>query len=980
MEDQGKTREQLLEELSVTRQRLAQVESSELKMTREYLENVLENSPDGIGIVDRHGRLTKWNRMAAELYGYSFEELKGKKAFDLYADPQELNNMLSGLRQTGVVRRYEINMKKKDGSIAPFELSISLLNGDDGENLGSVCVSRDLSDIKKTLTALRTTNEQLNQEIIVRQRIEDELRQTRDCLENIFENSPDVIGIVDKHGKFIKWNKMAVELYGYRLEELEDMKAFDLYDDHNEMNNMLTQLRHDGVVKKCEIRMRRKDGNVIPFELSIGLLKDKRNYTTGSVCVARDLTGTKKALAILRETNERLNQEIAERQQAEEALQQAYQQIEQKVKERTKELVQTNEQLTWEIEERRRIEKALRKSENKYRTLVENLPQKIFLKDKNSVYSSCNENFARDLGIKPEEVRGKTDYDFFPEALAAKYRTDDNKIMESGNSAEIEEKYVHQGQEVFIQTVKTPVKDGKGKIIGILGIFWDITARRRAEEAFKTLVLNAPIGLFIAQNGRFRRINPEFEKITGYGEEELLNDDCLCLVIPEFREKVKEMAVQILQGKRTLPFEFQYRTKGGDLRWALEKVATTQYEGARATLGYFMDITDSKHLEVQFLQAQKMEAVGRLAGGVAHDFNNLLTGILGYSELLFWDLPEDHPRRRYVEEIIKTTERAAALTRQLLAFGRKQIIQPRIINLNEVISGMEKMLRRLLGEDLDLVTLMDPDLGAVKADPGQMDQVIMNLAVNARDAMPQGGLLTLKTENVFLDEAYIWEHMEAKPGSYVMLAVSDSGSGMDPETKAHIFEPFFTTKEPGKGTGLGLATVHGIIKQSDGHIWVYSEAGKGTTFKIYLPRVEAAARSLQPAATPAAALRGQETILVVEDDEKLRGAICQTLRSYGYRVLEAGNGNEALSLYGQHQGPLHLVLTDVVMPGMSGGELLERLSSFSRQMKVLFMSGYTEDTAALQSLLAAGVPFLEKPFKMIKMVEKVREVLDTPLT
>lgn len=980
MEDQGKTKQQLLEELSVTRQRLAQVESSELKMTREYLENVLENSPDGIGIVDRHGRLTKWNRMAAELYGYSFEELKGKKAFDLYADPQELNNMLSGLRQTGVVRRYEINMKKKDGSIAPFELSISLLKGDDGENLGSVCVSRDLSDIKKTLTALRTTNEQLNQEIIVRQRIEDELRQTRDCLENIFENSPDVIGIVDKHGKFIKWNKMAVELYGYRLEELEEVRAFDLYDNQNDLNDMLTQLRHDGVVKKCEINMRHKDGTVIPFELSIGLLKDKRNSTTGSVCVARDLTGTKKALAILRETNERLNQEIAERQQAEEALQQAYQQIEQKVKERTKELVHTNEQLTWEIEERRRIEKALRKSENKYRTLVENLPQKIFLKDKNSVYSSCNENFARDLGIKPEEVRGKTDYDFFPETLAEKYRADDKKIMESGNSAEIEEKYVHQGQEVFIQTVKTPVKDGKGKIIGILGIFWDITARRRAEEAFKTLVLNAPIGLFIAQNGRFRRINPEFEKITGYGEEELLNDDCLCLVIPEFREKVKETAVQILQGKRTLPFEFQYRTKGGDLRWALEKVATTQYEGERATLGYFMDITDSKHLEVQFLQAQKMEAVGRLAGGVAHDFNNLLTGILGYSELLFWDLPEDHPRRRYVEEIIKTTERAAALTRQLLAFGRKQIIQPRIINLNEVISGMEKMLRRLLGEDLDLVTLMDPDLGAVKADPGQMDQVIMNLAVNARDAMPQGGLLTLKTENVFLDEAYIWEHMEAKPGSYVMLAVSDSGSGMDLETKAHIFEPFFTTKEPGKGTGLGLATVHGIIKQSGGHIWVYSEAGKGTTFKIYLPRVEGAAKSLQPAATPAAALRGQETILVVEDDEKLRGAISQTLRSYGYRVMEAGNGNEALSLCGQHQGPLHLVLTDVVMPGMSGGELLERLSSFTRQMKVLFMSGYTEDTAALQSLLAAGVPFLEKPFKMIKMVKKVREVLDTPLT
>ncbi|MHB8069111.1 MAG: PAS domain S-box protein [Desulfobaccales bacterium] len=978
MQDIAKTKDQLLEELTAMRQRLTQMENSELKMTREYLENVLENSPECIGIVDKHGRLIKWNRMAAELYGYSFEELKGKKAFELYADPQELNKMLSQLRQMGVITKYEINMKKKDGSIAPFELSISLLKDDDNETIGSVCVSRDLSDIKKALTAVRTTNEQLNQEIIVRQRVEDELRQTRDCLENIFENSPDVIGIVDRHGKFIKWNRMAVELYGFRLEELEGIKAFDLYDNQNDLNDMLMQLRHDGVVKKCEINMKRKDGNIIPFEISIGLLKDKRNNTTGSVCVARDLTGTKKALAILRETNERLNQEIVERQQAEEALQQAYQHIEQKVQDRTKELVQTNKQLSWEIEERRRIEKALRKSENKYRTLVENLPQKIFLKDKNSVYSSCNENFARDLGISPEEVRGKTDYDFVPEALAEKYRADDKRILESGNTEEIEETYIHQGQEVFIQTVKTPVKDGKGKIIGILGIFWDITARRRAEEAFKTLVLNAPIGLFIARDGRFRQINPEFEKITGYSEEELLNDDCLCLVIPEFREKVKETALQILQGKRTLPFEFQYRTKGGDIRWALEKVATTQYEGERGTLGYFMDITDSKHLEVQFLQAQKMEAVGRLAGGVAHDFNNLLTGILGYGELLSWDLPEDHPRRRYVDEIIKTTERAAALTQQLLAFGRKQIIQPRIISLNEVISGMEKMLRRLLGEDLDLVTLLEPDLAAVKADPGQMDQVIMNLAVNARDAMPRGGLLTLKTENVFLDEAYIWEHMEAKPGPYVMLAVSDSGSGMDPETKAHIFEPFFTTKEPGKGTGLGLATVHGIIKQSDGHVWVYSEPGKGTTFKIYLPRVEAPAISLQPVTAPAASLRGQETILVAEDEEKLRGAICQILRSYGYRVLEAGHGQEALLLCGRHQGPLHLVLTDVVMPGMSGGELIERLTSFGRQIKVLFMSGYTADTAALQSLLAAGVPFLEKPFKMMKLLQKVREVLDTP--
>jgi nitrogen-specific signal transduction histidine kinase len=391
-----------------------------------------------------------------------------------------------------------------------------------------------------------------------------------------------------------------------------------------------------------------------------------------------------------------------------------------------------------------------------------------------------------------------------------------------------------------------------------------------------------------------------------------------------------------------------------------------------------MDITDSKDMEVQFLQAQKMEAVGRLAGGVAHDFNNLLTGILGYGELMLWDLPVDDPRRRSLEEIIKTTERAASLTRQLLAFGRKQIIQPRIINFNELISGMEKMLRRLLGEDLDLITLLDPALGTVKADPGQMDQVIMNLAVNARDAMPQGGLLTIETDNVFLDEAYARDHLEVTPGPYVMLAVTDTGMGMDAATQAHIFEPFFTTKEAGKGTGLGLSTVHGIIKQSSGHIWVYSEPGRGTTFKIYLPRVEEAAMPLQPAVAPAASLRGPETILVVEDDESLRSVICQTLRSYGYTVLEAHHGNEAILVCGRHRGPIHLVLTDVVMPGLSGGELMERLAPLGRQMKVLFMSGYTEDTAALQNLLAAGAPFLEKPFKMTTLAQKVRAVLDLP--
>ena len=390
------------------------------------------------------------------------------------------------------------------------------------------------------------------------------------------------------------------------------------------------------------------------------------------------------------------------------------------------------------------------------------------------------------------------------------------------------------------------------------------------------------------------------------------------------------------------------------------------------------EITERKQLEAQLMQAQKMEAVARLAGGVAHDFNNLLTVILGNGEMLLRDLPEDDPRRLYAEEINETAERASTLVRELLAFGRKQITQPRIINLNELISGMEKMLRRILGEDVELILVLDPALAAVKVDPSQMDQVIMNLAVNARDAMPQGGLLTVETENVLLDEAYARDHLEVVPGPYVMLMVSDTGIGMDAATQTHIFEPFFTTKEPSKGSGLGLSTVFGIVKQSGGHIWFTSEPRRGTTFKVYLPRVEEEAVPLHPEARRAASLQGTETILVVEDDERLRSMICRTLRSHRYEVLEARHGSEAILVCGHHLGPIHLILTDVVMPGMSGPELMERLAPLGRKMKVLFMSGYTEDTAVLQDLISAGAPFLEKPFKPIALAQKVRQVLDSP--
>ena len=381
--------------------------------------------------------------------------------------------------------------------------------------------------------------------------------------------------------------------------------------------------------------------------------------------------------------------------------------------------------------------------------------------------------------------------------------------------------------------------------------------------------------------------------------------------------------------------------------------------------------------EEQLRQAQKMEAIGRLAGGVAHDFNNLLTAILGYSELLVMHLGETQPLRRYAEEISKTTERAASLTRQLLAFSRRQVLQPQVLDFNTVVANMEGMLRRLIGEDVELITVLQPGLGHVKADPGQMEQVIMNLAVNARDAMPLGGKLIIETAVVELDDTCLHRHAEVQPGLYVMLAVSDTGCGMDEETRARIFEPFFTTKDLGKGTGLGLATVYGIVKQSSGYIWVYSEPAQGSTFKIYLPCVEEeAARTLAPRPAASRPLAGSETVLVVEDQAEVRLLIGEILQRYGYTVLKARNGAEALLLCERYQGLIHLLVTDVVMPQISGRELAERIMAMRPQIRVLYVSGYTNNVITYHGILTPGAVFLQKPFTPDALASKMREMLD----
>jgi len=401
-------------------------------------------------------------------------------------------------------------------------------------------------------------------------------------------------------------------------------------------------------------------------------------------------------------------------------------------------------------------------------------------------------------------------------------------------------------------------------------------------------------------------------------------------------------------------------------------------EEASTLLGVATEITERKRLEEQLLQSQKMEAVGQLAGGVAHDFNNILTAIVGYTDLLAADFSPNSRELEDLEEIRKAARRAAALTRQLLSFSRKQMLEPRIIDLNGVVTNLEKMLRSLISENIELKTALATGLGAARADPNQIEQVIMNLAINARDAMPDGGTLTIETGNATLDENYAARHVSVVPGAYVMLAVTDTGCGMNEETKARMFEPFFTTKPPGRGTGLGLSTVYGIVKQSGGNIWLYSEPGRGTTFKIYLPTVAALPEDIGKVVPVEAARHGGGTVLVVEDDDQLRRLTHRALAARGYTVLEADRGRAALDIARRHKGMIDLLLTDVVMPDTNGRKLADALRATRPGLRVLYMSGYPDGAIASHGMLEHGVAYLAKPFTTEAITRKVREVLDAP--
>ena len=763
-----------------------------------------------------------------------------------------------------------------------------------------------------------------------------------------------------------------------------------------------------------------------------------------------------------------------------------------------------------EIELRKEAELLLRESELLNRSLVESIPQRIFLKDRQSVYLSCNAHYAHDLGIEPEQIVGKDDSDFYPPKLAEKYRADDQTVLETKRLKDIEERYLIDGVERWVHTTKVPYCDAEGHVSGVLGIFEDITDRKLAEEALKEneerfealanasfegivftdggVVIDAnsqlaqmlrydlseiigkpvadiiapedresvrqnmeagfeglyesrllrkdssaivvetqakhfayrgrvvrvtavrditekkqaedalreseerfsrffrasPVGTSITRlsDGQFADVNDAFLGLFGFTREEVIGQNPLereMWASPEDRTKM----VEILQEQGGIQdFETRFRRKSGEIMDVLVSAEVIELAGQQYILGLTHDITERKQgererkkLEEQLFQAQKMESVGRLAGGVAHDFNNMLGVIIGRAEMALEQDVSTDKFQHNLKEILKAALRSADLTRQLLAFARKQTAIPKILDLNDTISGMLKMLRRLIGEDIDLFWIPELDLWNVKIDPSQVDQILANLVVNARDAISGVGAITIRTENFVIDDSY-GADSDFIPGEYILLTMSDTGAGMSKEVCENIFEPFFTTKELGKGTGLGLSTVYGIVKQNDGFIYVASEPGKGTTFKIYLPRFEAETAQDPPEKVAGKPPTGTETILVVEDDEAILKLSKMILEELGYTVLAAHTPVEAIRLVEEHPGNLHLLISDVVMPEMNGRELAEQLGAIRPNLKCLYMSGYTADVIAHRGILDEGLNFIQKPFRSDDLAARVRQVLD----
>jgi PAS domain S-box-containing protein len=795
----------------------------------------------------------------------------------------------------------------------------------------------------------------------------------------VIESMNDVVMVLDTQNRIVDLNPAAEHALRCSKSKVIGQPATQMLTNWPE----LTQHYRNAAETHSEIVLGEGEAQRY-FDLRISPLYDRNRRLTGRLFVSRDVT---------------------ERKQAEEILQKAHDELEKRIKERTAELLRANEQLRQEIGERVRAEQEIKetlkligRAKREWESTADSLPQLIFLLDSQGFILRTNRTVEKwNLG-QVNNVKGRRMHElihptcndstcyleaFWPEAW---------ELIHQGQSAEYEaeDRVVKRYLRVQVNLVfpQTYCRGEETESFAIV-VISDITERKRAEDALKeseeylkTLLDSIHTGIIVidAETHKIVDANSYALEMIGVKKEQILGHVCHEHVCSA---EIGECPVTDLQQTVDSSECILIKANGGQIP-ILKSVVPITRKDRRYLIESFVDITGRKQvekekaaLEEQLLQSQKMEAIGRLAGGVAHDFNNLLTPITGYSQLAISSLSPSDPMRNDLQEIQKAAERAAALTRQLLVFSRRQTLKLQVLNLNNIMLDIGKMIRRLIGEQIELVILPASDLGSVKVDPGQFEQVIVNLAVNARDAMPNGGKLILETTNVTLGEDYAYQHTGITPGDYIMFAVSDTGTGIIDEVKAHLFEPFFTTKEKGKGTGLGLSTVYGIVKQSNGHILVYSELGHGTTFKIYLPRVEEKMTAIPRRDEIGYMPKGNETVLLVEDEPLVRGLAIRVLREQGYNVLEAANGIEALNVAQEHAGEkIHLLLADVVMPQMGGKELADRLKAFRPGIKVLFTSGYTDQAIVQRGLLNPLFSFLEKPFSSSGLVRQVREILD----
>ena len=742
----------------------------------------------------------------------------------------------------------------------------------------------------------------------------------------LLEAAPDAIVVVNQSGKIVLVNAQAETLFGYCRNELISRPADILVSEHsrhqytNQHFPFQAAVQENTMVTGLELFGLRKDGSEFPAEIRLSPLDTKDGIFVSSAI--RDISG------------------------------------------------------------RRRTEEDLRR----LASIVTCSDDAIIGKTLEGIITSWNAGAERIYGYSPKEAIGRPVSMLVP----INHQSEIPEMLERLKRGEIVDHFEtlrvrKDGKEFNIEITASPIRDAMERVVGASTIGRDISERKRHERDLPRLAAlvessdDAIIGKTL--DGIITDWNIGAQRIYGYSSAEIVGKSINTIFSPDHYAEITEMMERIKCGESVEKSDtIRVRQDGKKIHVALTlspiKDSVGQVVGVSTVA---RDITESKHLEQVLRQAQKMEAVRRLAGGVAHDFNNLLGVILGYSELLLNRPGLNDPQRKDVEEIQKAGIRAALLTRQLLAFSRKQVLQPKVLNLNAVVAGAEKLLQRLIGENIELRVVLNPAIGRVKADAGQLEQIIMNLAVNSRGAMPAGGKLTIETSNVELDQQYAAQHASTLPGSHVMLAVTDTGCGMDVKTKAHIFEPFFTTKEAGKGTGLGLATVYGIVEQSGGSVWVYTEPGIGTTFKIYLPRVDQVPEAEPLIDTAENVERGSRTVLIVEDDAALLQVTCRSLEEVGYEILAARSPAEAIHISEIHKGIIHLMVTDVIMPGLSGDQLASHFSALRPEMKVLYVSGYTDDTIARHGVLEPGLAFLQKPFSPRALARKVSEVLATTL-